>query len=82
MAIDKSKQSQGLRDGHDGSQGERIAMSVLILRHSTDGVAEDFSRRLRNVFVIVGRTRLSENLQVPWELLASLDVQFRMTTAS
>jgi hypothetical protein len=33
-------------------------------------------------FVIVGRTRLAEILQVPWELLASLDVQFRMTTAS
>jgi hypothetical protein len=49
-------------------------MSVVIVQDSTDGVAKDFSRSLRNSFVIVGRTRLVEILQVPCELLASLDV--------
>ena len=52
-------------------------MSVVMVYDSADGMAKYFDGRLRNVFVIVGRARLREILQVPRDLLASLDVQFR-----
>ncbi len=52
-------------------------MSVMTVRDSTDGMAENLDRRLRNVFVIVGRARLAEIPQVPRDLLASFYVQFR-----
>lgn len=52
-------------------------MSVMTVRDSTDGMAENLDGRLRNVFVIVGRACLAEILQVPWDLLASFNVQFR-----
>lgn len=76
MDLYKSKKSQGGEDGHQRSTGERMAESVVMVRDSADGVAEDFSRRLRNVLVLVGRTRFAEILQVPGEPLTSLDVQF------
>ena len=57
--LDKSKQSQGLRDSQDRSKRERIAMSIVMVRKSTFGVAEDFSARLTNRLVIAGHTRLA-----------------------
>ena len=56
-------------------------MSVMTVRDSTDGMAKYFDGRLRNMLIVVGRARLAEILQVPWDLLASFDVQFR-TNAS
>lgn len=56
-------------------------MSVVTVRDSTDGMVENLDRRLGNVFVIVGRARLSEILQVPRDLLASFNVQFRANTS-
>ena len=52
-------------------------MCVMTVRDSADGMAKYFDGRLWNVFVIVGSARLAEILQVPWDLLASFDVQFR-----
>ena len=49
-------------------------MSVMTVRDSADGMAENLDRRLRNVLVIVGSARLAEILQVPWHLLARFDV--------
>ena len=49
----------------------------MTVRDSADGMAKYFDGRLWNVFVIVGRARLAEILQVPWDLLASFNVQFR-----
>ena len=64
--LDKNKQRQGLRDSHDRSKRERIAMSIVMsivmVRNSTFGVAEDFSARLTNRLVIAGHTRLAETL--------------------
>jgi hypothetical protein len=49
----------------------------MTVRDSADGMAKYLDGRLWNMFVIVRRTRLAEILQVPWDLLASFDVQFR-----
>ena len=80
MTLDKGEKRRGLRDCHDGSKCERIAMSVMPVSDSADCMTKDFDGRLRNVFVIVGRTRLAEILQMPGDLLACLDVQFRANT--
>jgi hypothetical protein len=81
MTFDECKECRRLWNGHDRSKGQWIAMSVMTVRDSTDGMAENLDRRLRNVFVLVGRARLAEILQVPWHLLPRFDVQFR-TNAS
>ncbi len=62
MNLDKSKQSHGVRDSHDRSKRERIAISIVMERNSAFGVAEDFSARLTNRLVIAVRTRLAEIL--------------------
>lgn len=49
----------------------------MTVRDSADGMAKYLDGRLWNVFVVVGCARLAEILQVPWDLLASFDVQFR-----
>ncbi len=67
MAFDECKECRRLWNGHDCSKGQWIAMSVMTVRDSTDGMAENLDRRLRNVFVIVGGARLAEILQVPWD---------------
>ena len=56
-------------------------MSIMPVGDSADCMAKDFDGRLRNVFVIVGRTRLAEILHMPGDLLACLDVQFRANRA-
>lgn len=81
MAFDECKECRRLWNGHDCSNGQWIAMSVMTVRDSTDGMAENLDRRLRNVFVIAGRACLAEILQVPWHLLPRFDIQFR-TNAS
>jgi hypothetical protein len=81
MAFDECKECRRLWNGHDGSKRQWITVCVMTVRDSADGMAKYFDGRLRNVLVIVGRARLAEILQVPWDLLASFDVQFR-TNAS
>ena len=75
MAFDKSEKRRRLRDSHDGSKGQWIAMSVMTIGDSADSMAENLDRRFRNMFVIVGRTSLAEILQVPWHLLTSHNIQ-------
>lgn len=81
MAFDKCKECRRLWDGHDGSKREWITVCVMTVRDSANSMAKYFDGRLRNVLVIVGRACLAEILQVPWNLLARFDVQFR-TNAS
>lgn len=77
VAFDECKECRRLWNGDDRSKGQWIAMSVMTVRDSTDGMAKYFDGRLRNVLVVVGCACLAEILQVPWDLLASFDVQFR-----
>ena len=71
MAFDECKECRRLWNRHDHSKGQWIAMCVMTVRDSTDGMAENLDRRLGNVFFILGRARLSEILQVPMDLLSS-----------
>lgn len=51
-----------LGKGHDRLESEWVSMGVVPVRHAADGVAEYLDRRLRHVFIVVGRRSFSQRI--------------------
>lgn len=58
----ESRERGRLREGHDRLEGQRGAMGVVAIGNAADRMAEDLDRGLRDVLVIVRRTRLAKIL--------------------
>jgi hypothetical protein len=52
-------------------------MRIMAVGDASDGMTEDFDRRLRHVRVVVRRTRFAEILEFPWFILTGLDVRLK-----
>src|SRR5689334_161973 len=52
-------------------------MCVVAVGNSTGGVAKDFDRRLRHVFIVVRRARLAKILEHPRTLLTRFNAPLR-----
>ena len=51
-------------------------MCVVAIGDTSDRMTEDLNRRLRNVRVVVGGTRLPKVLEQPKPVFARLDIRF------
>lgn len=58
-------------------QGQRGAVGVVPVRDAADRVAENLDRGFRDVFVVIGGTRLPQVLELPGFLAASFDIGLR-----
>ena len=53
-------------------------MRIVAVSDSTDGVPKDFNRRLRNVFIVVSRTRLAQIFEFPRLVISGFRVRLRL----
>ena len=66
---------QSADEGHDRLERQRSPMRVVAVGDAFDRMTEDLDRRLRHVFIVVGRTSLTKVFDLPGLVFSALGIR-------